>query len=224
MAVLEGGTSGALGEIGVPSAGSIGANLSQCVQPRPIAYGSLGHYRLSYRAVLAATQAANSRLFELRNTSTNVIVLTRLVLRVLQIAAGTAQENSLDCFKVTGFTAVDTTNTTTPVPSSKRTSMGAAPGNVALRGVTLAGVAAGMTGGTLTKDATAFATLPFNVATAINVTTIWGPLDCLDDVNGTHPFVLANNEGFEIENRILNVTSYGCAFYMDLSYAEVVAY
>ena len=224
MAVIEGGTSGSLAEVGVPGAGILGTNLAQHVQLKPIAYGSLGHYRLSYRAGLAATQAANSRVFELRNTSTNLIVLTRLTLRVLQVAAGTAQENSLDCYRLTGFSAVDTTNTTTPVPSLKRTGMGAAPGNVAVRGVTLAGAAAGMTGGTLVKDTNAFASLPFNVAAAINTTTIWGPLDCLDDVNGTHPFVFAQNEGFDVENRILNVTSYGCAFFLDVSYAEVAAY
>src|SRR2546421_422030 len=192
------------------------------VHLKPLEYGALGHYRWSGRVLSTAAQAANARLFELRNShATNLIVLTRLVLRGVQVAAGTAQENSIDCFRVTSFTAVDTTNTLTPTVSPRRASMAAAPGGAVVR--VLNPAAAGMTGGTLTKDGSAFATLPFNVATAINTSTIWGPLDCLDDVNGTHPFVFVQNEGFEIENRMLNVTSYGIAWFIDVSWAEVTA-
>lgn len=222
MAVVEGGTSAALQEVGVP-VGVNGPDKAAHVQLKPIAYGNLGHYRLSLRIVSISAQVANSRIFELRNSGSNLIVLTRLVLRAAQVAAGTAQENSIDCFKLTGFSVVDSTNVSTPVPSSKRTSMGASPGNVQIRNWNGSTVN-GMTGGTLTKDATAFATLPYSVAAAINTTTIWGPLDGVDDINGTHPFVFAANEGFEIENRILNVTSYGIAWYIDCSYAEVTAY
>jgi len=193
---------------------------------KPLEYGSLGHYRTSVRINSTAAQAANSRIFEIRNThATNLIIPTRLVLRALQTAAGTAQENSLDVYKVTGFTAVDTTNTVTPVSSVRRgATMAAYPGGAAVRHLTLAGASAGMTGGTLTKDTQFFATLPYNVAAAINTTTIWGPLDCLDDVNGTHPFVFVQNEGLIIENRVLNVTSYGITWYIDFSWAEVTAF
>lgn len=219
MAVIEGGVSGALLGVGAES-GSAGH-----VQVKPIAHGSLGHYRTSVRINSTAAQAANSRVFEIRNThATNLIVLTRLVLRALQTAAGTAQENSLDCYRVTGFTAVDTTNTVTPVSSVKRTGMAAYPGGAAVRHLTLAGAAAGMTGGTLTKDTQFFATLPYNVSTGISTTTMWGPIDCVDDVNGTHPFVFAQNEGFIVENRVLNVTSYGITWYIDCAWAEVTAY
>jgi hypothetical protein len=195
------------------------------VQVKPIEYGALGHYRTSVRINSTAAQAANSRVFELRNShATNLIVLTRLSLRAIQTAAGTAQENSVDVYRCTGFTAVDTTNTVTPVSSVRRTSMAAYPGGAQVRHLTLAGAAAGMTGGTLTKDTQFFATLPYNVAAAIATTSQWGPYDCLDDVNGTHPFVFAQNEGFIIENRVLNVTSYGITWYIDCSWAEVVAY
>lgn len=190
---------------------------------KPVPYGSLGHYRYSVRILSTSAQAANSRIFELRNAGTNLIVLTRLTLRALQVAAGTAQENSIDCFRCTTFTAVDTTNTLTPTSSIKRTNgMSAFPGNAQVRH--LNPNTAGMTGGTMTKDANMFATLPFNVAAAISTTYQWGPLDCVDDVNGTHPFVFAQNEGFEIENRVLNVTSYGIAWFVDVSWAEVPAY
>lgn len=193
---------------------------------KPLEYGALGHYRTSVRINSTAAQAANSRVFEIRNThASNLIIPTRLWLRAIQTAAGTAQENSLDVYKVTGFTAVDTTNTVTPVSSVKRgATMAAYPGGAAVRHLTLTGAAAGMTGGTLTKDTQFFATLPYNVAAAINTTTQWGPLDVFDDVNGTHPFVLVQNEGIIIENRVLNVTSYGITWYIDFSWAEVVSY
>jgi hypothetical protein len=219
MAVLEGGVSAALAGVGAES----GSGLH--VVQKPIPYGTLGHYRTAVRIISTTAQAANSRVFEIRNThATNLIIPTRLTVRALQVAAGTAQENSLDCYKVTSFSAVDTTNTVTPVSSVKRTSMAAYPGGAAVRHLTLAGAAAGMTGGTLTKDTQFFATLPYNVAAAIATTFMWGPLDALDDVNGTHPFALVQNEGIIIENRVLNVTSYGIAWYIDFSWAEVTAF
>jgi len=194
-------------------------------QVKPVEYGSLGHYRTSVAITSTAAQAANSRIFELRNAGSNLIVLTRLVLSALQSAAGTAQLNYLQAYKCTSFSAVDTTNTVTPVSSVKRTAtMAAYPGGAQVRHLTLTGAAAGMTGGTLTKDTQAFGILPFNVSTSINTSTVWGPKDVLDDVNGTHPFVFANNEGFEIENSILNVTSFGITWIIDVAWAEVTAY
>jgi hypothetical protein len=198
---------------------------AQHVVVKPLEYGALGHYRTTVRINSTAAQAANSGLFEIRNThATNLIIPTRLVIRALQTVAGTAQENSVDCYRCTSFTASSTTNTVTPVSSVKRTSMAAYPGGAAVRHLTLAGAAAGMTGGTRTKDTQAFATLPYNVAAAINTTGIWGPLDALDDVNGTHPFVFAQNEGIWIENRVLNVTSYGITWFIDFNWAEVTAF
>lgn len=214
MAIQFQGNSNTVAEVG----GTIFRGFHTHVKPLE----ALGHYRYSVRINSTAAQAANSRIFELRNSGTNLVVLTRLTLRALQTAAGTAQENSLDVFKVTGFSVLDTTNTVTPVLSQKRASQAGAPGGLQVRH--LAAAAAGMTGGTLTKDGSAFATLPYNVAAAISTTYQWGPLDAVDDVNGTHPFVFAQNEGFEIENRVLNVTSYGITWYIDFSAAEVAAY
>jgi hypothetical protein len=197
---------------------------------KPVEYGALGHYRTSVRIVSTATQAANSRIMTLRNThATNILILTRLTLRAIQIAAGTLQENSLDVYRVTGFTVDDTTNTVTPTAAVKRSgAMAAYPGGASVRYLTTTGVAAGMTGGTMTKDAQFFATFPYMVTAGLATATYqppqWGPLDCLDDVNGTHPFALTQNQGIVIENRVLNVTSMGIAWYLDFSWAEVTAY
>jgi hypothetical protein len=217
MAIQFQGSSGTVAEVGGTTFRGVHVHV------KPLEYGSLGHYKATMRVLSTAAQAANARLLEMRNSAANLVVLTRLTLRALQVAAGTAQENSIDAFRCTSFTAVDTTNTLTPSLSPKRTTgMAAAPGGLQVR--VLNPAAAGMTGGTLTKDGSAFAMLPFNISTTIAVTSQWGPYDTTDDVNGTHPFVFAQNEGFEVENRVLNVTSYGIAWFFDLSAAEVTSF
>lgn len=197
---------------------------------KPLEYATFGHYRLSVRISSTAVQVANSRIFQIRNAhASNLIIPTRMTLRAIQAAAGTLQENSLDVFKYTGFSVVDTTNTVTPTSSVKRTTgMAAFPGNAQIRHLTLAGNASGMTGGTLTKDANSFATFPYMVTAGVATATFtpppWGPYECFDDTNGTHPFVLAPNEGMGIESRVLNVTSMGIVWYIDFSWAEVVSF
>lgn len=184
-------------------------------------YGTLGHYRVNHRCAIVAAQAANSRLFEMRNTGTNLIIPTRLVIKWFQTAAHTAAiEDSLDVFKCTSFTAVDTTNTVTLTPSLKRGTMGAT--NASIRGVTVAGIAAGMTGGTLTKDASSVGQLPqwLLLAQPTASTIVNLVIDNFDDVNGTWPFVFAQNEGFEIENRVLLGAAAGSSVYIDFSFAE----
>lgn len=192
---------------------------------KPIPYGALGHYRVNHRCVIANTQAANARLFELRNThATNLIVVTRLLIKWLQTGVHTAAiEDSLDVYKATSFSAVDTTNTVTPTVSSKRSTMATAPGGAAIRGVTVAGAAAGMTGGTLTKDGGSVSQLPKWLLAAQPTAGAIEPsvLDALDDVNGTHPFVFVQNEGFIIENRVLLGAAAASVVYFDCSYAEI---
>lgn len=191
------------------------------VVQKPLDYNALGHYRLSTDVISVAAQVANARILVLRNSAANLIIPTRLVLRAVQVAAGTAQENALDIYKLTNFTVLDTTNTVTPTAEVKRVSgMAAAPGGAQIR---TSNAAAGMTGGTSTKGGR-LGSLPYNVAAAIATTSQWGPYDVFDDINGTHPVVLAQNEGLSIENRTLNVTSYGIRWYIDLSWAEVSAY
>lgn len=188
---------------------------------KPLGYGVLGHYRTTLSIISITAQAANARIAVLRNNAANFIIVTRLIMRALQVAAGTAQENALDVYKLTGFTVLDTTNTVTPTVEVKRlATMAAAPGGAQVRYMN---AAAGMTGATSTKGGL-IGSLPFNVATAAATAYLWGPLDVFDDVNGTHPFVLAQNEGLLVENRTLNATSYGIRWYLDLSWAEVTAY
>lgn len=224
MAVIEGSASGNVAEVGVAAASAQHATL------KAIPHGSLGHYRVNHRCALVATQAANSRLFEIRNThASSLIVVTRLVLKWVQTAAHTAAiEDSLDVFKVTGFSVVDTTNTVTPVQSVKRTAGMAVVGSsiASIRGVTVAGAAAGMTGGTLTKDGGTVGQLPKWLLAAQPTAGPVDPsvLDVFDDVNGTHPFVFAQNEGLIVENRVLLGAAAGSSVYVDCSWAEVTLY
>ena len=189
-------------------------------------FDAAGHFRVNHRCALVNAQAANSRLFELRNSSaSNLIVLTQLIIRWLQTGAHTAAiEDSLDVFKVTGFTVVDTTNTVTPVASKARTSM-AASGAV-IRGVTVAGASAGMTGGTLTQDSSAIGQLPQWLTAAQPTGSVVPAVftDNFDDNAGTHPIVLAQDEGIIVENRVLLGAAAASSVYIDLSWAEATAF
>ncbi|HRC63400.1 MAG TPA: hypothetical protein PLX85_09305, partial [Dehalococcoidia bacterium] len=104
-------------------------------------------------------------------------------------------------YKLTGFTAVDTTDTVTLAGMSldSRQTL-AAPGSAVVRGATAAGVANGMTGGTLTKSAVPFGRAPLwqlaAIPTAGPVPETW--LESLGD----GPMMLAPDEGVGVENQI----------------------
>jgi hypothetical protein len=188
-----------------------------------------GHYRVTHRCVLVATQAANSRLFEMRQpTAGKVLILTRLIIKWLNLTAHTAIiEDSLDCFKVTSFTGVDTVNTVTLTSSLKKTGMTA---DIAIiRGVTVAGAAAGMTGGSLVKDAGPWAQLPRIFNQTVMATTETSPrlsdnMEALDPGDDTYSWVFAQNEGFIVENRVLLGAAAGSSVYIDCAYAIADAY
>jgi hypothetical protein len=191
----------------------------------PLPYGLFGHYRVVHRCGIVATQAAGSRLFSFRNShASNLLVATRLIAKIVQTGNFTATiEDSLDVFRATIFSVSDTVNTVTPTTVVKRTvGMAAAPGAAEIRGVTIAGAAAGMTGGTLTKDGAPFAQLPaLFLATLPSNQVLDVRLDEQDDDNGSHPFLFGPAEGFEIENRVLLGAAAAASLYIDFSWAEI---
>jgi len=133
MAVInDPGVAANISRVGEVATGATGA---MHFTPKPIPW-SVGHYRVTHRFAILATQAAGSRLFEIRNSGANLIIPTRMIVKILSLSAHTAIiENSLDVYKGLGFTVVDTTNTVTPVALAKRTTgMSAAPGNAQIRG------------------------------------------------------------------------------------------
>lgn len=225
MAVIEGGISGLLQEVGV------GAAVPAHITSKPIPHGALGHYRVTHTAALINAQAANSRLFEFRNSGTNLLIPTRLVVGWSSMQAHTALLNQfIECFRLTAFTVNSTVNTVTPVPSVRRTAgMAVSPGGASIRGVTIAGAAAGMTGFTSTKDTGAFFTMSMIEAVAVMAATDTASRyqitrEVFEDNLGTHPFVFAQNEGFLIEERVVEGAAGGSFITIDLSYAEVTAY
>ena len=217
MAIQFIGASGDIAEVGERS------SVPLHVVGKPIPAD--GHYMMSHRAVMLATQAANSRLFEIRNpTAGKLLIPTRLSVRWLNLTAHTAIiEDSIDAYKVTGFTAVDTTNTVSLVSSLKRTGMAA---DIAVgRGVTVAGAAAGMTGGTLAKDTAPFGQLPRILNQTVMATTETQPrvadvMEMVDPVGNRdfHPWYLAQNEGLIVENRVLLGAAAGSSFYIVCDY------
>lgn len=149
----------------------------------------------------------------------------------LQLSVG-VRNARLDAIETeTGASAVlkirtgDTTNTVTPTGSVRRGgTMAAYPGGAAIRHVTVAGAAAGMTGGTLTKDGNMAGSLMAWAATA-GASTVPQFQELLDDMNGTHPFVLSQNEGIIVENVVVgSATANVVQVLLDLSWAEVAAF
>ena len=195
------------------------------VVQKPLPYGALGHYRVTHRVALANSQAVTSRLFEFRNNAANVMVPTSLVIKWIQTGAHTAAiEDSIDVFRVTGFTVLSTTNITVLTATRKRTTMAAANGGAQVQGSN--GNAAGMTGFTAPKDGGPIAQLPLWLTLLFTdpAQRTMAVLDAFDDVNGTHPFALAQNEGIIIENRVALGAAAASTVYIDFQWAEVTAF
>lgn len=191
----------------------------------PLSYGSLGHYRTAVKLTMATSQAAPSRLFEIRNGGSNLIVLTRLYIAAAPSGTiTTAYTAEFALWRCTGFSAIDNTNTVTPTGSVRRTSMTAYPGGAVVRHVTVAGAANGMTGGTLTKDGNEVAALTCPMVTFAAASLV-SEREFVDDMNGTHPLVFAANEGFIIENVVVGSGTANVAqVVVDCSWAEVVSF
>lgn len=224
MAFFKGGTSNNIAEVGLAAYSGLHAVL------KPHSFGALGHYRMSVRFTIVASQAANSRLFEMRNPGTGgaLVIPTRLQVSWLQTAAHTAAIlDSLDLFKLTSFTAVDTVNTVSPTASLRRTSGMAVTPTAIIRHVTVAGIAAGMTTTFAgTKDTNAAGSLAQWLLLGQPTAGTVVPLikDFADDVNGTHPWVFGANEGFEIENRVLLGVAAGSDVTIDFSWLEATLF
>lgn len=183
--------------IGGGGAAFLGAN----VHVKPVDYGTLGHYRVVATTVLSPLQAAASRLFELRNSGSNLIV--PLLVEVEALAVGDVAPDfllRLDMYGCTNFTAVDTTNASAPSAMVVRpTGMSAAPGGAQLRSLGST-FTAGLIGGVLTKDVGMHSYMMawMSSATAERPARSKRLVDPAD--LSIHPPVYAQNQGFVIEN------------------------
>jgi len=230
MAVIEGGTSAILAEVGAAAAKPIH------VTSKPIDYGTLGHYRISrVTGVLAAALAANAVVFSFRwGDATRLCILTKLKARFLPLTPFTAatltDHTSFDAFIGRSFTASHTGGTgITPAgnDAKMRTSMGTS----LVTDVRIATTAA-LGGGTITVDASPFAQSirkgnRVNPAAAteevVMPTTDGMELDFFM-ADGDHPPVFAQNEGFVIRNRTVWPAAGTGQLMVTVAWAEVTAF
>jgi hypothetical protein len=231
--LIEGVGSTSLVEVGVGDAKAAE------VEVLPVPHSILGHYRSSGRFSLVASQAADSRLWTIRNGTPNLVVPTRFRIAWTQTGAHTAAiRDTLKVFKSPAFSNDDTTSIVTPAITQKRTAgmVSRQPGgtqdpqfSVVIKQVTAAGAAAGMTNSS--PFPTAGGAGPIFMLDLFMLLTLptTGPVpqivaEVLDDVNGTHPLVLAQGEGLTLLNDPLLSAAASSSVAWDISWAEVEAF
>ncbi|MDH5738722.1 MAG: hypothetical protein OEY77_00185 [Nitrospira sp.] len=196
------------------------------VQPKPIEY-VVGHYRTTMKTILSAAQVSNSRLFEIRNAGTNLLIPTHLEITVVPFGSvANPYLLEISAFKYTGFTGSSTVNIATPTGGPVRTEMAAYPGNASLRALTQAGAAAGMLTGTWGAKATnAFAYLMAWVASAAPTTRPYVKNLLSELGHGAYPMMFGQDEGFSIEHVPTGSATFNeVAIMIDISWCEAQAY
>lgn len=205
MAVIEGGTTGSLVEVGNAAA------IAQHVTTKPLPHGALGHYRIAATTgTLAAALAAASQLFYVRWTdATRFFVLHKFKAEfqcLTPFTANTLTDFGFDLFKATAVSAGGGgTDLGALVKTKMRTSMGASLLDAAgLMRISTTGLLTAIT----TLDATAIAqslgdSQRVNPAAATEEQCVNDPTltYVCDMAGGEHPLVLAQNEGLVLRNR-----------------------
>jgi hypothetical protein len=224
MAVVEGGTTGSLAEVGVAAS----VPLHTVRHPQP--YGALGFYRLAASSgVMAAALAANAELFQFRYAGANLALIYKVSISAgAQVASTAAVAVSVAMTVARSWTAAGTGGTRL-LPSGNsnklRTSMGTTAVNDAGISTT-----AGLTAGTKTLDALNVGELSIGIGTGAITTSHNLKLiernALLDaDGEGQHPLVLANQEGFVIRNgTIAWPAAMTWKFSVEVLWAEVTAF
>lgn len=196
MAVLEGGTSAALADVGAAAASGLH------VITKPTAYGSLGHYRYAgFTGVLPAALAANSEVFQFRwADATRLALITRVYITasVSTTAFAAGVPIQVDMVKSTSWTVAGTGGTAISPAAllKKRTSMGS---SLVASGDMRIATTAALGAGTKTLETLSIGALTGQPGTSVS-TFINGELFLTDMADGEHPLTLAQNEGFSIRS------------------------
>lgn len=205
--------------------GGLAAFKAANVHAKPLDYGTLGHYRCVATVVLSPLQAANSRLFELRNAGSNLIVPTLIEVQVTA-TGDVSPENALwlSLYGCTNFTGIDDTNTLTPTAMVVRpTGMSAAPGGAQIRSLSSA-FPEGMTGWTATKSGAHSSFLSWMSSASADRPPSVRRFICPAE-HAIHPPVYAANQGFVIENAQIGPSTANTVVVMiTVAWAEVTAY
>lgn len=223
MAVIEGGTSGAIAEVGAASA------VPAHVASKPASYGGLGHYKYgSFTGILPAALAANSEIFQFRWTdATRLAVISKIRISASVsttfFAAGVPV--AIDIVKATSWSAAGTGGTRATVAALLKTRSSMGSSLVASGDIAIATTAA-LGAGTKTLETISLAAIAAGgPITASLSPQILAPCDLwnADVADGDHPLVLAQNEGFVIRSVAVPATGTWTAA-INITWAELTAY
>lgn len=228
MAVIEGGTSASVAEVGV------GAGLPLHTVNRVIPYGALGHYRMAATTgTIAAALAASGQLFYVRWTdATRLMVLTRLKASfqcLTPFTAGTLTDFGFDLHKATSVSAGGGgTDLGTSAKTKMRTAMGTSllDSSGSVRIATTAALTALTTLDALPIAQSLGDTQTVNPAAGTEEAIVNDPtlLFQPDIASGECPLILVQNEGFVIRNRTVWPAAGTGILQVEMSWAEVTAY
>jgi hypothetical protein len=223
MAVWEGGVSGALADVGLAAASA--AHTTN----KPIAHGSLGHYRKSRRLAPAGTTLTGN-LWCFRNPTASgiVVVVTGIRLKVVMVGAPTAAiEDRFNVKVARAYTVMDTTNGTDIAAAANMQEMRTTMGTSVVQ-IREASAAAGVSGGTKTVDTDSIAVGSTWVSAALASGLSNGPVTILEYEprmsDGEHPITLAADEGFIVANENNFGTASGIILHLELAWAEVTLF
>lgn len=204
------------------------------VTARPINYGSLGMYRLGMTSgTMAAALAANAELFQFRwPDATNLALVYKVDMNAgLNVAAAATALLSVNMAVARGWSAAGSGGTRAVLTgniSKLRTSMGTSLVNDAGISTT-----AGLTAGTKTIDHATTNLGIVHIPLGTGAITVGATLDLIPpgttlfDANGegTHPLILAQNEGFIIRNgAVAFPATMTWAFAVNVVWAEAAAF
>lgn len=217
MAIIEGGTSAALADVGMVASNPLHITM------KPTPYGSLGHYSVGVvSGTMAAAMAANSDIFQARWTDatrlggiyevaiTGMYQLTGFTAGAGLFRVGIARSWSADGSGGTALTLTGDNN-------QLRTSMGAS-----LFGTIRMATTAALGAGTKTYDAQDIGAYPKMVLAAANTQVFEEVVLFSRDPASEHPIILAQNEGIGIRATVPATGTW--VFGVRLKWCEVTAY
>ena len=224
MAVIEGGTTGDLAEVGD------GPAKGQHVVSKPDDYGALGHFRIAMvSGTIAAALAANSELFHFRWVdATRLAVIHKVWISAgANVAATAAALAALRLAIARSWTADGTGGTAATLTGSNqkdRTSMATSLLGTARMATTVA-----LGAGTKTLDTQDIAAVAYGIGTGAITTSL--PLNLIPqtellevNANGQHPIVLAQNEGLVIRSGPIAPAAMTWHLAVTVAWAELTVY
>lgn len=228
MAVIEGGSSGNLVEVGAAAAAG------QHVILKPTDAGALGHYRIAATTgTIAAALAANGQIFYVRWTdATRLMVISRVKVSFQALTlftAATLTDFGFDLIKATAVSAGGGGTDLGAIAKPKmRTGMAASLLDTA--GLMRISTTAALTALTTLDGASIAQSIGdpqrVNPAAATEEQRVNDPT-LLFEANigrGEHPIVLAQNEGLVVRNRAVWPAAGTGVFQVQMAWSEVTAY